>query len=72
VTGSDVSSAEELRKIGNVLALMLVRDMPSSQKAATLSICGFSNRESAIILDTTEGSIRASLSRNRKGPKGAD
>jgi hypothetical protein len=66
VSPVDGAAATELRKIGNVLALLLVRDMPGPQKIATLSICGFSNKECAAILGITEGAVRTALSRQRK------
>jgi DNA-directed RNA polymerase specialized sigma24 family protein len=70
LAAGDLSSAEELRKIGNVLALLLVRDMSGPQKILTLNICGFSNREVATILGVNEGSVRTALSRQRKRPTG--
>lgn len=60
------SAATELRKIGNVLAVLLVRDMSGPERVVTLSICGFSNKECAALLGMTEGSVRAALSRQRR------
>ena len=58
--------ADELRKIGNLLALMLIREMSGPEKVKTLNTCGFSNKEAAGILGVTEGYIRTTLSRQRK------
>jgi DNA-directed RNA polymerase specialized sigma24 family protein len=68
VAASDLSSAEELRKIGNVLALLLVRDMKGPEKVLTLNICGFSNKQAATVLGVTESYVRQALSRQRKRP----
>ena len=55
-----------LAKIANVLALLLTRDMNRSTAVATLNSCGFSTREIAELIGSTDGSVRAMLSQARK------
>jgi hypothetical protein len=61
---SDDSS--DLAKIANVLALLLTREMNRSTTVATLSSCGFTTREVAELIGSTDGSVRAMLSQSRK------
>jgi DNA-binding NarL/FixJ family response regulator len=56
----------DLAKIANILALLLTRDMNRSAAVATLNSCGFSTREIAGLIGSTEGSVRAMLSQSRK------
>lgn len=56
----------DLAKIANVLALLLTKDQSKSATAATLSACGFSNREIAALTGSSEGSVRAMISQGRK------
>lgn len=56
----------ELRKIANLLALREVADLRKGEAAKVLSTSGFSNREIATLLGTTESSIRGFLSMARK------
>lgn len=53
-------------KIANVLALLLTRDMNRSTAVTTLQSCGFSTKEIAGLIGSTEGSVRAMLSQSRK------
>jgi len=62
---SDV--AAELRKVANLLALRHVADMKKGEAAMALNLSGFSNREIAALLGTSEGSVRGLLSIGRKG-----
>ena len=62
--------ATELRKIANLLALQMVRDLKKGDAAMLLSLSGFSNKEIAAILGTSEGSVRGLLSIARKGRNG--
>jgi DNA-directed RNA polymerase specialized sigma24 family protein len=55
-----------LAKIANILGLLLTRDMNRSTAVSTLSSCGFSTREIAGLIGSTEGSVRAMLSQSRK------
>jgi DNA-directed RNA polymerase specialized sigma24 family protein len=57
-------------RIANVLALLLTRDMNRSAAVATLNSCGFSTREIAGLVGSTEGSVRAMLSQSRKKAAG--
>lgn len=68
MTSEETSSAAELHKIGNLLALLLVREMKGPEKVLTLNICGFSNKEAATVLGVTESYVRTALSRQRKRP----
>jgi DNA-directed RNA polymerase specialized sigma24 family protein len=58
--------ALELRKIARLLALQQIAKLSKGEQARTLSAAGFSNREIASLIDTTEGSVRAMLSQSRK------
>lgn len=58
----------EVRKVANLLALYLTREMSSTQKILALSICGFGNREIAQLLGLAEPTVRSTLSRQRKRP----
>lgn len=60
----------DLAKIANVLALLLTKGQPKSATAATLSACGFSNREIASLTGSSEGSVRAMISQGRKKQNG--
>jgi DNA-directed RNA polymerase specialized sigma24 family protein len=62
--------ATELRKIANLLALQQVRDLKKGEATTLLNLSGFSNKEIAAILDTSEGSVRGLLSIARKGRNG--
>ena len=66
-TDEDVPTTD-FRKIANVLALLLVKDMNKGGAAQVLRRCGFSNKETAALTGTTEGSIRGFLSHQRKRP----
>lgn len=59
-------SSPELAKIANLLALLLTKDQPKSAAVSALSACGFTNKELAGLVGTTEGSIRAMLSQARR------
>lgn len=56
----------DLARIANILALLLTREMNRSAAASTLSSCGFSTKEIAGLIGSTEGSVRALLSQSRK------
>lgn len=56
----------DLRKIANLLALLLTKDQAKGAAAATLSACGFTTREIAALTGSSEGSVRAMLSAGRK------
>lgn len=58
--------ALELRKIANLLALHQVTDLKKGDAAMVLSLSGFSNKEIAALLSTSEGSVRGLLSVARK------
>lgn len=61
--------AVELRKIANLLAINQTEKLSKTDRVVVLKLCGFSNREIATLIGTTEGSIRAMLSSSRKrGP----
>lgn len=58
--------ADELRRIARLLALRQVEKLTKGEQTRVLSACGFSTKEIASLIDTTEGSIRAMLSQGRK------
>jgi DNA-directed RNA polymerase specialized sigma24 family protein len=58
--------AVELRKIANLLALQQVRELSKGRAALILSLAGFSNREVAALIGTSEGSVRGLLSMARR------
>lgn len=58
-----------LDKIANVLALLLTKDMTKSASAATLSSAGFSTRDIASLIGTSENSVRALMSQSKKKPE---
>jgi hypothetical protein len=64
------SIAAELKKIANLLAIREVHDMKKGEAALVLNLCGFSNREIAALIGTSEGSVRGLLSLARKRPAG--
>lgn len=55
-----------LDKIANLLALLLTREMTKSNAVGTLSSAGFSTKEIAALVGTTEASVRALASQARK------
>ena len=64
------SIANELRKIANLLAIRQVGDLKKGEAALILSLSGFSNKEIAALIGTSEGSVRGLLSIARR--KGED
>ncbi|MDL9979036.1 sigma-70 region 4 domain-containing protein [Microbacterium candidum] len=49
-------------KVANLLAVLVVKDMNKSTAAAVLATAGFSNKEIAGLLGTSEGSVRSFIS----------
>jgi DNA-directed RNA polymerase specialized sigma24 family protein len=64
------SIATELRKIANLLAVRQVADLKKGDAAMLLHLSGFSNRDIAALLGTSEGSVRGLISIARKGRNG--
>lgn len=62
--------AAELRKIANLLAIREVRDLKKGEAALILSLSGFSNKDIAALIGTSEGSVRGLLSIARKRATG--
>jgi DNA-directed RNA polymerase specialized sigma24 family protein len=62
------ASANELKKIANLLALRQVRDLTKGEASLVLDMVGFSTKEIAALLQSSEGSIRGLLSVGRKKP----
>lgn len=56
------SETQGIDKIANLLAMLLIKDMNKSTAAATLASSGFSNKEIAALLGTSEGSVRSFIS----------
>ncbi len=76
-TNSDTETAETLRRIANVLALLAVKDLPQRQQILTLSNAGFTPKEIAALLNTTPNNVNVRLSEHRsqqksKGKAGAN
>jgi hypothetical protein len=66
----EASVSTELRKIANLLALREIADMKKGEAARILNLSGFSNKEVAALLGTSEGSVRGLLSIARKARNG--
>ncbi|MGB3733250.1 hypothetical protein [Microbacterium sp.] len=49
-------------KVANLLAVLVVKDMNKSTAATILATAGFSNKEIAGLLNTSEGSVRSFIS----------
>ena len=64
MAATDDSAA--LDKIANLLALLLTREMTKSGAVGTLASAGFSTREIAALVGSSEGSVRAFASQARK------
>ena len=62
--------AVELRKIARLLAIQQVHDLKKGEAALILNLSGFSTKEVAALLGTSEGSVRGLLSIARKRPSG--
>lgn len=62
--------ASELRKIANLLALRQVADLRKGDAAMILSLAGFSTKDIAALIGTSEGSVRGLLSIARKARNG--
>lgn len=58
--------ATEFRKVANLMALRAVDGKSKSEAAVILSLSGFSTKDIAGLTGTTEGSVRAALSQQRK------
>jgi hypothetical protein len=58
--------AAALRKIANLFALWRVADLKKGEAATVLDLAGFSYREIAALIGTSEGSVRGLLSASRK------
>jgi DNA-directed RNA polymerase specialized sigma24 family protein len=61
------SVSAELRKMARLLAMAAIAERTKGQAATLLARCGFANQEIALLLDTSEGSVRALLSQGRRG-----
>jgi len=61
-----IDLGSELRKIANLLALHEVAGLSKGDAAMLLSAAGFSNREIATLVGTSEGSVRGLLSMARR------
>jgi len=66
VSSAVPSEAESLSRIANTLALYLVREMSKGEQSALLALCGFSTKEIALLIGTSEGSVRALLSQRKR------
>lgn len=60
------SEVAGIDKVANLVAMLLIRDMNKSAGAAVLASSGFTNKEIAGLLGTSEGSVRAFLSQAKK------
>jgi DNA-directed RNA polymerase specialized sigma24 family protein len=62
------SSSAQLAKIANLLALRQISGLKKGDAAVVLNLAGFSHREIAALVGTSEGSVRGLLSIARKRP----
>ena len=58
----DTEISQELKKISGLLALQTIAGKSKGESAAILSACGFSNKDIAMLISTTEASVRAHIS----------
>lgn len=58
--------ADELRKLVRLFAIQRVSGLKKGEAASLLSLAGFSNRDIAALLATSESSVRGFLSVARK------
>jgi len=56
----------DLRKIANLLALIVTKDAPRSTAVVTLQACGFTTKEIAALIGSAENSVRAMISQAKK------
>lgn len=57
---------QELAKIANVLALLLIKDQSKGEAAMTLQACGFSNKQISGLTGSSEDSVRAMISSGKR------
>lgn len=60
------SEPQGIDKVANLLALLVVKDMTKTSAIGVLVSAGFSNREIAGLLNTTEATVRATMSAAKK------
>jgi DNA-directed RNA polymerase specialized sigma24 family protein len=60
--------ASDLAKIGNLLALLLTKDMTKGATVLTLHSAGFSTKDIASLTGSAENAVRAALSTARRKP----
>lgn len=58
--------ALEFRKVARLLALEAIDGKTKSEATVLLNIAGFDNAEIALLIGTSEGSVRAMLSQSRR------
>lgn len=56
----------EISKIANILAFGAIQGMTKGEGSAALDACGFSTKEIAALVGTSEASVRALVSQGRK------
>jgi DNA-binding NarL/FixJ family response regulator len=60
VPDDDISC--ELKKLTGLMALQTIVGKSKEESASLLSACGFSNKDIAMLISTTEASVRAHIS----------
>ena len=63
------SSAEQLRRISNLLALLAVKGETPEEKILTLAAAGFTTREIAELIRTTANTVAVTKSTSKSKPK---
>lgn len=58
--------SDPLDRIANLIALLLVKGMSKTESAPTLAAAGFTNKQIAELLVTSEGTVRKLISRAHK------
>jgi len=71
VSSATPLEAESLRRIANLLALHLVKDMPKTDQAVALTLCGFTSKEIALLIGTSDNAVRALVSQRKRGSASA-
>lgn len=61
----DVDAAGQLQRIANLLGLIVTKELPETERVATLSAAGFSNNEIATLLGKEPNNVRQALFKHK-------
>lgn len=64
-----VDTAEQLRRIANLVALLATKGESQTNKVLTLTGAGFTNAEVADLLHVTQNVVGVTLHRGKRAPK---